>query len=101
MEKIYVVVPSEVEVEEDEDEAVAFCSRADAEEYALSIAEEQVHEMFLSCINWDDLTGSRTFEGFVEEMRDYALHFHCFNYTTVSGLLLSCADPYIKEIVKL
>ena len=97
MEKIYIVVPCETQ----EEDAVAFCSRADAEEYALSIAEEQVYEMFMSCVNWDDLTGSRTFEGFVEEMRDYAPHFHRFNYTTTSGLLLACADPYIKEIVKL
>lgn len=101
MEKIYVVFPFEGEFEEEEDEAVAFCSRADAEEYALSIAEEQAYESFLSCINWDDLCERRDFMGYVEDMKRYSVVRWGNFFETTSGMLLTATDPYIKEIVKL
>lgn len=101
MEKIYIVFPFEGEFEEEEDDAVAFCSRADAEEYALSIAEEQAYESFLSCINWDDLCERRDFEGFVEDMKHFYSAVRWDNFETTSGMVLSATDPYIKEFVKL
>ena len=97
MEKIYIVVPSEVE----ENDAVAFSSRADAEEYALSIAEEQAYESFLNCINWDNFCEKRDFEGFAMETKRYALSYWGKFFETTNGVILFATYSYIKEIVKL
>ena len=97
MEKIYIVVPSEVE----EDEAVSFSSRADAEEYVLSVAEEPAHECFLNCVNWDDFCERRDFEGFVMETKRYTLSYWGKSFETINGMILFAPYPYIKEIVKL
>lgn len=85
-------------VMQDDEVVVIVKNRADAEEFVLSLCEENAYENYVYDLMAD---GGLTHKEYIEQTIAARNHYHWSNkYTTLYGYLLDCAaDYYIAHMI--